>query len=389
MKKRTDQLHIGFFGRTNVGKSSIINAIAQQQIAIVSDVKGTTTDPVKKSIEILEVGNVVLIDTAGIDDTTELGAQRLEKTAQVLSQIDLAVVVVENYTWEHYEDQIVKSLDEFKTPYFIINNKSDLIKDKKETIQQLPVLNIDTLTFEHTMPLVESLQRWVKEQKKEQRHLLDGYISENQTVLLITPIDSEAPEGRMILPQVQMIRNILDNHAIVVALRENQLAYYLQHYPEPNLIVTDSQIFKEVSETIPPHIPLTSFSIILAHEKGNFHLFIESLQHIAKLKDGDHILVLESCTHHSSCEDIGRVKIPKWLQSYTKKQLHFTFVPSLQPIENIEQYAFAVQCGGCMVTQKQLHNRVAMVAAAKIPITNYGLLIAYLNGILERAQFFM
>jgi len=385
MKGYNSQPHIGIFGRRNNGKSALINALTGQEIAIVSDVAGTTTDPVKKSMEIFGIGPVVLIDTAGLDDENELGKKRVEKTENILKQIDLAILVLTNYQFDETEEKWVAKFRALETPFIIINNKSDIVDIKNITIENERIISLSAKTGKGLSELIEKIKEKMPVSAYHTHSLLEGIVKENDTVLLITPIDSEAPEGRLILPQVQAIRAILDQNATAVVLKEDKIAQWLNNAPKPDLVITDSQVFKTVAPLIPQEIPLTSFSILLARFKGDYERYLQGTPQIDNLKDGDFVLIMESCTHLTSCEDIGRVKIPKWLTDYTGKTLHFDFVSGLTPVENIEKYAMVIQCGGCMITKKQIHNRLKPAIDADIPITNYGMLIAYLSGIWGRA----
>ena len=421
MKNLNSQPHIGIFGRRNNGKSALINALTGQEIAIVSEVPGTTTDPVKKSMEIFGIGPVVLIDTAGIDDENELGKKRVEKTENVLKQIDLAILVLANYAFGEYEQQLITKLYALDTPFIIVNNKSDIVEIKNITFENEPVISMSAKTGEGISELVELLKQKIPVSAYHTHSLLEGIVKENDTVLLITPIDSAAPEGRLILPQVQTIRAILDQNAVAIVMKEDQItsglffnrkvrketakctkknnsiintlcslrktfAFKKNQSIKPDLVITDSQVFKSVAPHIPPEIPLTSFSILLARYKGDYENYVKGTPQIENLKDGDLILIMESCTHLTSCEDIGRVKIPKLLQEYIGKNLHFDFVSGLNPIENINTYALVVQCGGCMITKKQILNRLKPAVDAGIPITNYGMLLAYISGLKEFSQ---
>jgi [FeFe] hydrogenase H-cluster maturation GTPase HydF len=385
MKNSNSSPHIGIFGRRNNGKSALINALTGQEIAIVSDIAGTTTDPVKKSMEISGIGPIVLIDTAGLDDTGELGKKRIEKTENVLKHIDLAIIVLNNYHFDELEKEWITKLRALDTPFIIVNNKSDIIDIENVIIENETVISLSAKTGKGVQTLIEALKNKIPVSAYHTHSLLEGIVKENDTVLLITPIDSEAPEGRLILPQVQIIRAILDQNATAIVLKETNVGEWVNHSLTPNLVITDSQIFKTVAPLIPPHIPLTSFSIVLARFKGDYENYLKGTPQIENLKDGDSVLILESCTHLSSCEDIGRVKIPKWLAEYTGKNLHFDFVSGLTPVENMEKYALVIQCGGCMITKKQIINCLKPAVDAGVPITNYGMLIAYLTGIFDRA----
>ena len=394
MKGSYSQPHIGIFGRRNNGKSALINALTGQEIAIVSDVAGTTTDPVKKSMEISGIGPVVLIDTAGMDDVNELGKKRVEKTENVLKHIDLAILVLTNYRFEKTEKKLLDKLRALDTPFIIVNNKSDIIDIKNVIIENDAVISLSAKTGKGISTLIEAIQHKMPVSAYYSHSLLEGIVKKDDVVLLITPIDSEAPEGRLILPQVQTIRAILYQEAIAIVLKEDKVKSFFttkgtkdaqRTQREVDLVITDSQVFKKVAPLIPLHIPLTGFSILFARFKGDYENYLKGTPQIENLKEGDAVLILESCTHLSSCEDIGRVKIPKWLTEYTGKTLHFDFVSGLTPIESIEKYALVVQCGGCMITKKQILNRLKPAVDAGVPVTNYGMLIAYLTGIFERA----
>jgi len=380
MKPYNSQPHIGIFGRRNNGKSALINALTGQEIAIVSDVAGTTTDPVKKSMEIFGVGPVVLIDTAGLDDVNDLGRKRVEKTENVLKHIDLAILVLTHYQFEEVEEKLVTQLRALETPFIIVNNKSD-VGVRGEEGEDESVISLSAKTGEGLPQLIEKIKEKMPVSAYHTHSLLEGIVKENDTVLLVTPIDSEAPEGRLILPQVQTIRAILDQNATAIVLKEDKIEHWLKTAEKPNLVITDSQVFKTVAPPIPQDVPLTSFSILLARFKGDYENFLKGTPKVENLKDGDCVLIMESCTHLTSCEDIGRVKLPKWLAEYTGKNLRFDFVSGLTAVKNIEKYALIVQCGGCMITKKQLLNRLKPAIDADIPITNYGMLIAYLTGI--------
>ena len=384
--------HIGIFGRRNCGKSSLINLLTGQNIAIVSDTAGTTTDPVKKSIEIFGIGPCVLIDTAGIDDVGVLGQQRVEKTIKVLEEIDCAILVITENNFGDPEKQLIARMKELAVPFFVVHNKADqepLLAVTKAVVEKnydTKVLNFSVTKNDDITPLVEQLKKVIPESAYQKVSLLGGIIKPNEVVVLVCPVDSEAPEGRLILPQVMAIRDVLDNECICVVLKETNLQQYLDTMPKPALIVTDSQVFGYVSQIVPAEIPLTSFSIVMARLRGDFDNYVKGAPHLSELKDGDTVLLLESCTHHSTCEDIGRVKLPRMILKFTGKDIHFEYVAGLSPITNPEKYAMAIQCGGCMSTRKQLLNRTNLFVNQGIPISNYGMALAYMNGIFKRVM---
>ena len=369
--------HIGIYGRTNSGKSSIINKLTGQNIAIVSDQAGTTTDPVKKSIEIFGIGPVILIDTAGIDDTSELGKQRVEKTYQTLKEIDCAILVVADNHYGEPETQLIEKFKEYDVPFVMVNNLF-------EGVSRNEAINLNVLK-DDLQPVIDALKQAIPESAYKKTSMLGGIVKPNDVVVLVTPIDAEAPEGRLILPQVMAIRNALDNDCICVVLKETNLQQYFDTMPHPNLVVTDSQAFAMVSKIVPEEVRLTSFSILLARLRGDFENYLKGTPHLAELKDGDKILMLESCTHEISCGDIGRVKLPNLIRKFTGKNIQFDYVAGLTPINNIEQYAMAIQCGGCVATRKQLFNRTNLAVKAGIPISNYGMAIAFMTGVFNRS----
>lgn len=392
-KGRDNKPHIGIFGRRNNGKSSLINILTGQDIAIVSEVPGTTTDPVKKSIEIEGIGPAVIIDTAGIDDTGELGRKRIAKTREVLKIIDLAILVIANNLFGDPEKELIRNLSDNEVPFMILHNKSDEEKADPMLMQVIrdkygvPVIDFSSVHPENLPEVVKVIREQMPETAYRMTTLVGDLISYGDVVLLITPIDTEAPEGRMILPQVQVIRDVLDHDGIPVLVKEGEAAAFIRRMePKPVLVITDSQVFPKADAAVPAEIPLTSFSIVLARQKGDFSNYLKGTPRIATLKDGDRILILESCSHHVSCDDIGRVKIPKWLARYTGKKLEFDVVAGLSRIgRDIREYAMVIQCGGCMITRKQIINRLKPAVDAGIPVTNYGMAIAYMHGIYDRA----
>ena len=390
-KERTP--HIGIYGRRNKGKSSFINAITGQQIAIVSDVAGTTTDPVKKSYEITGFGPVILIDTAGIDDVGELGRKRIDKTLRTIEWIDLAILIIANNEFGEPEERLIKLLREYETPFLILHNKSDIERITPELKKYIwQKYRVDVFEFSSHKPdnldkLLALIKRSIPEEAYKQPSLVGDLISYGDIVMLIVPIDLEAPAGRLILPQVQVIRDILDNEAVAIVLKEREVDAFLRKTGiKPKLAITDSSIFLKADASVPEDIPLTGFSVLLARIKGPFDKYLEGTPKISELKDGDRVLILESCSHHISCEDIGRVKIPRWIINFTGKKLMFDTVSGLDNLPRpIEDYKLVIQCGGCMITSKQLKNRLLPAIRAGIPITNYGMAIAYLQGVYNRA----
>ena len=382
---------IGIYGRTNSGKSSIINKLTGQSIAIVSEQAGTTTDPVKKSIEIFGIGPVVLIDTAGIDDTSELGKKRVEKTYQTLKEVDCALLVITGNQFGEPEIQLIEQFKEYAVPFIIVHNKADETR-LDAPLQQLienqyntKILIFSTLC-DNSQVIVDALKTAIPESAFTKASMLGGFIKPNDVVVLVTPIDDEAPEGRLILPQVMAIRDALDNDCICVVLKETNLQQYFDTMPRPDLVVTDSQVFGYVNKIVPDEVRLTSFSILLARLRGDYENYLKGTPHLSELKDGDKILMLESCTHEISCGDIGRVKLPAMIRKFTGKNIEFDYVAGLSPISNIHQYAMAIQCGGCVATRKQLINRTNLAVKAGVPISNYGMAIAYMTGVLGRLE---
>ena len=392
-KGKESKPHIGIYGRRNNGKSSLINTLAQQEIAIVSDFAGTTTDPVKKSFEITGFGPVVLVDTAGIDDTGELGEKRIASTKRSVKTVDLAILVIAQNTFGNYERQVIQELDKSLTPFIILHNKSDLETLKPELKKQLesefnsPVMDFTSLQNGNTDELLKVIQKSIPESAFKSPSLVGDLLSYGDIVLLITPIDIEAPAGRLILPQVQAIRDVLDNDAVTIVLKEREVDVFLKQTGiKPKLAITDSQIFTKADASVPREVSLTSFSIVLARYKGDFENYLKGTPKISDLQDGDRVLLLESCTHHVSCDDIGRIKIPRWISNFTGKNLEYEVVAGLNEIpRDITEYSLIIQCGGCMITRKQLINRIRPAVEAGVPVTNYGMAIAYVQGIYERA----
>jgi len=392
-KGRDLKPHIGIFGRRNNGKSSFINVLVGQEVAIVSEQAGTTTDPVKKSIEIFGIGPVIMVDTAGIDDSGELGKKRVDKTMQVLKTIDCAVLILANNVFGDYEIDLIREFNSFAIPFILIHNKSDIIPIFKATkaeigkTTQTEIIDFSTITPHNLDYVVESLKKTIPQTAYVSKSLIGDIVKKGDYVLLVTPIDSEAPEGRMILPQTMAIRDVLDNHCICIVLRETELTHFFETCnTKPKLVITDSQAFGKVKDLVPEDIMLTGFSIVFSRLKGDFENFIKGAQKISALKDGDKVIIMESCTHRVSCEDIGRFKLPAWIKKYTGKDIDFTIISGMSDLpENIKDYSLLIQCGGCMFTRKQILNRLKPFTDNAVSITNYGMAIAFMNGIFERA----
>ncbi|MBO7278955.1 MAG: [FeFe] hydrogenase H-cluster maturation GTPase HydF [Bacteroidales bacterium] len=391
-------LNIGVFGRTNTGKSSLVNALTGQEISIVSDQAGTTTDPVGKRMEIPEIGPCRLVDTAGLDDVTDLGAQRVNKSRAWLNRVDLALILFNSNSFTKLEQDLAIQLRGLKVPFVLVHTQSDIVPLDEALAQELSEkYGTDVLEFsvalldeqeqqENIELLLAFIIKALSSSPLRERPMFEGLVEEKQTVVLVCPIDVSAPTGRLILPQVMAIRDLLDRRSTAVVLQVEELADYLATHPTPDLVVTDSQAFAPVSACVPPEVPLTSFSVLLARSKGPFAEYVAGAASIDALQDGDKILILESCTHHASCEDIGRVKLPRLFQKYTGKQLQFTVVAGLDPLpENLRDYRLVVQCGGCMINKRELLSRVNPAMEAGIPICNYGMAIAYMNGIFQRS----
>ena len=397
-------LHIGVFGNRNSGKSSLINGIMGQEISIVSSTPGTTTDPVRKRMELAGIGPVTFIDTAGIDDEGELGKKRVDKSIDIIRQSDMAILVITNNHLDKYEKAIISLFEKAKLSYIIVHSQSDIIPIEDDFGADLvkrygvPVIEYSSAHIDEqeqkrdVEKLTEQIRLIANVVKNDRtKGLFDGLVSKGDIVILVCPIDAGAPEGRLILPQVNAIREILDRGAVSIVMQPGSLADYLESNNSAiKIVVTDSQVFDYVCSVVPPNIPLTSFSILLARSRENFYDYIEGVKQVDTLKDGDRVLILESCTHRSSCDDIGRVKIPALLTKYSGKKLEFEFLSGLERLpDDITSFSLAVQCGGCMVTQRQLANRVNDIIFKGLPITNYGMVIAYCNKIFERATLFL
>lgn len=384
-----DRIHIGIFGRRNAGKSSLINALTSQNLAIVSDVKGTTTDPVYKAMELLPLGPVMMIDTPGIDDEGELGKLRIQKAYQVLNKTDIAVLVVDSANGLTTEDKELHAHIKSKNiPFLLVFNKSDSVTDEQQhkLIKNLtvPYLFVSAQSGEHIHELKELLPKLLPETKP--RELVGDLLQPLDTVVLVTPIDNAAPKGRLILPQQQVLRNVLDHNAIAMVVQESQLAEALAQLKNPpRLIITDSQAFGAVANIADPSIPLTSFSILFARYKGSLANAVAGVKALQTIQDGDKILISEGCTHHRQCNDIGTVKLPGWIKRYTGKNPKFVFTSGTEFPLDLSPYKMIVHCGGCMLNDREMLYRYKCADEQNIPMTNYGILIAHINGILKRS----
>ncbi len=378
------RLQIGVFGKTNVGKSSLLNRITNQEISIVSEIAGTTTDVVEKSMELLPVGPVTFLDTAGLDDKTQLAMQRIEKTMKIINRIDVAIIVCDFNGVDDYEKELIEKFDELKIPYLIVVNKSDVKKitlEGYENVLYTSVKNDENIVFEFKEALVKLLPEDFVNSPK----IAGDLIPPKSTVILVIPIDKEAPKGRIILPQVQTLRDLLDSDCLTYVVKESELKEALENLKTPPaLVITDSQAFKQVSSIVPENIPLTSFSILFARLKGDLDEFVKGAKAIENLKDGDLVLILESCTHHAIEDDIGRVKIPNLLRKKTGKNLVIHNYAG-HDFPDIKDYKLIIHCGACMTNRREVLSRILLSDKAGVPITNYGIVISYCLGILSRA----
>lgn len=379
----SERVQIGFFGCRNAGKSSLVNAVTNQEMAVVSPVKGTTTDPVTKAMELLPLGPVLIIDTPGIDDEGGLGEQRVKRTKQILNRIDCAVLVVDSVAGKTKADEELLNLfQEKQIPFLIAYNKSDLQKPVLSGENEVAVSAIQKTGIEE---LKERIAALGKENQKE-RMLVRDLVKVEDLVVLVTPIDSSAPKGRLILPQQQTIRDLLEADAIPVVTKENTLKTTLESLAKkPAMVITDSQAFAQVSKDTPLDIPLTSFSILMARYKGFLEGAVQGVAAIETLQDGDKVLICEGCTHHRQCEDIGTVKIPRWLRQHTGKELELVHTSGKDFPEDLSPYRLVIHCGGCMLNEREVAYRQKCAADAGIPFTNYGIAIAYMTGILKRS----
>ncbi len=379
-----NRTHIAFFGMRNAGKSSLLNAVTGQDIAVVSAIKGTTTDLVSKAMELLPVGPVLLIDTPGFDDAGEMGELRIRKTKQALDKADIAILVVDaSIGLSEADGEILKLFADRELPHMVVYNKCDLLSSKREDGGDFAY--VSAATGEGIEQLKERIAGLAKRGDKEKR-IIGDILNPGDIVVLVTPIDSSAPKGRMILPQVQTIRDVLDSQAICMAAQTDMLSHTLESLKKPpKLVITDSQAFARVKQIVPESIPLTSFSIIFARYKGILDTAVKGAAAIERLASGDTLLISEGCSHHRQCEDIGTVKLPGWIRDYTGKELNFEFTSGGSFPDDIGKYKLIVHCGGCMLNEQAMLHRQRCAETAGVPFTNYGILIAYMNGILARS----
>ena len=386
-----ERIHIGIFGRRNAGKSSLINALASQSLAIVSDCKGTTTDPVHKAMELLPLGPVMMIDTPGIDDEGELGQLRVSKAYQVLNKTDIALLVVDSKSGLCAEDiQLWQHIQSKKIPSLLVFNKKELLEEMEQALLTASALKLTNKCFfisaannTNIHDLKEAIAALAP--KNKENPLVNDILVPGDVVVMVTPIDSAAPKGRLILPQQQILRNIIDKGAIAIVTRETELQDALGKLcSPPRLVITDSQVFGKVNKMLSPDIPLTSFSILMARYKGNLYDAVHGVRHLDNITNGDKILISEGCTHHRQCGDIGTVKLPAWIRSYTKSEPIFEFTSGTEFPTDLSHYKLVIHCGACMLNEREIQHRYSSAVQQNIPITNYGIAIAYMNGILKR-----
>ena len=394
-----ERIHIGFFGRRNAGKSSVVNAVTGQDLAVVSRVEGTTTDPVKKAMELLPLGPVVIIDTPGFDDEGALGELRVKKTRQILAQTDIAVLVIDSQRGRcACDDDLVGLFKERKIPYVLAWNKSDLAgkkagEEEEENTASAGLetfsIRVSALTGDGIYALKEKigeLYRAWKAEQGEERKLVSDLLEKGDQVILVIPIDKAAPKGRLILPQQQVIRDLLDARCTAVCIQEDNVKATLESMRKPPaMVITDSQVFARVQEDVPEEVPLTSFSILMARYKGFLSTAVKGAAQIDHLQDGDRVLIAEGCTHHRQCDDIGTVKIPRWLRTRTGKDILIETASGTGFPEDLTPFALVIHCGGCMLNEREMQNRIGRARVQNVPVTNYGTAIAYMNGILKRS----
>jgi len=384
------RLHIAIFGRRNVGKSSVLNALTGQDVAVVSDVAGTTTDPVEKPMEMLPLGPVLFVDTAGFDDVGALGELRTRKTEKVLERTDIALLVTEADTWGEYEQRWCAEFQRRQIPTLAVLNKIDAVEGARVSTRPqemgLPWCTMSATERVGVLETKQSIIRTVPDEWYRQAGILDGIVTRDDTVILVVPIDKEAPKGRIILPQVQTLRDILDKKARALVTNEDDLAHAIETLKaKPRVVITDSQVFEKVAQLTPPDIPLTSFSIVFARYKGDLETLVRGAYRVQTLRESDKILICESCTHHPIGDDIGREKIPRWLRAEVGTGLQCDVVAGHDFPDDLEEYALVIHCGACMFNRRAMLSRIMTCQRRGVPITNYGIVIAYLHGILDRA----
>lgn len=378
-----ERLHISFFGKRNVGKSSLVNAITNQEVSVVSDVLGTTTDPVKKSMEILPLGPVLIIDTPGFDDEGKLGEKRVEKAREILRKTDIAILVCDaSKETDDFDKSMIDLFLERDIPYIIAFNKCDTTEKREEVANSIYV---SAKTKENVEELKEMIAK-LKPDMSKSKCIVADLLNKGDTVILVTPIDESAPKGRIILPQQETLRELLDYHMNVIVCQLEELESSINMLnKKPSLVITDSQVFEKVNEILDKDIKLTSFSILFARYKGSLKTMVEGVSRIKSLKDNDNILISEACTHHRQCNDIGSVKIPSWLEKYTGKKFNYSFTSGNEFPQKLDEYSLIIHCGGCMINEKEMKYRMKYVIMNNKAMTNYGILIAYIHNILNRS----
>lgn len=378
------RIHIGFFGMRNAGKSSLVNAVTNQELSVVSNVKGTTTDPVKKAMELLPLGPVLIIDTPGLDDEGELGEKRMSKSRKILTQADIAVLAVDSTVGLRNDDKnLIEEFENRNLPYIIAYTKCDLLNQRnKLKNNEIYVSSSDKTGINELKELIGRLYKNVQRDKL----IVADLLNPNDVAVLVTPIDESAPKGRLILPQQQVLRELLDANCITVVCQPEELSQTINTLnSKPKLVITDSQAFEYVSDNLSKEIPLTSFSILFARYKGNLDTLVKGAKAIDKLKDGDRVLISEGCTHHRQCNDIGTVKLPRWIEKFTGARLDYGFSSGGDFPENLEDYSLVIHCGGCMINEREMNNRINKCEAQGVPIVNYGVAIAHMHHLLDRA----
>ena len=382
-----ERVHIAFFGLRNAGKSSLVNAVTGQDLAVVSDVKGTTTDPVKKAMELLPLGPVLIIDTPGLDDTGELGELRVKRALNVLASCDVAVLVHDaNENFTQAENDLIKFFEDRKLPFIIANNKIDLVNNFSSLVPNS--INVSALTGENINLLKEKIATLAKSNNKDEKKLIADLLTPGGVVILVVPVDKAAPKGRLILPQQQTIRDILDAHCSAFVCQDSELEKTLKNLSvKPRIVVTDSQVFEKVNAIVPKDILLTSFSILFARYKGSLKILVQGAEKLVSLKDGDKVLISEGCTHHRQCGDIGTEKIPAWIRNFTKVKPEFSFTSGGEfPDENkLKDFSLIIHCGGCMLNEQEMQSRIKHAINAGVSVVNYGIAIAHMHGILKRS----